>query len=150
MHGRTSPHTLSHGLFCETRYNGKRLDRAILTAIFRDNHLKSEFSGNLKAGVTDIDLINSLHPTPAVGGDPWEVVSELISSYEPFHRGWYAGLVGYIGEDSADFSVALRSGLIYNNTLSLYAGVGVVDGSKPDKEWEEGNWKIKNYEEIFA
>lgn len=113
-------------------------------------HLKSLFTGYLKADVTDIDIINNLHPTPAVGGSPWAVTSDLFTQFEPFHRGWYAGLVGYIGADSADFSVALRSGLIYNNTLSLYAGVGIVQGSEPEKEWEEGNWKIKNYEEIFT
>ncbi len=113
------------------------------------SHLKTEFEGFLNNDVNEIDIINSLHPTPAVGGDPWNIVSKNISKYESFNRGWYAGIIGYIGNDSADFSVALRSGLIYNNSLSLYVGVGIVEGSKPDKEWDEGNCKIKNYEDIF-
>ncbi len=113
------------------------------------SHLKTEFIGFLNDNVNEIDIINSLHPTPAVGGDPWDIVSKNISKYESFDRGWYAGIIGYIGNDSADFSVALRSGLIYNNSLSLYVGVGIVEGSKPGKEWEEGNCKTKNYEDIF-
>ncbi len=113
------------------------------------SHLKTEFKGSLNDEVKEIDIINSLHPTPAVGGDPWNIVSKNISKFEPFNRGWYAGIIGYIGNETADFSVALRSGLIYNNSLSLYVGVGIVEGSKSDTEWEEGNWKIKNYEDIF-
>lgn len=114
------------------------------------SHLKSDFTGILKENVTDARIIQKLHPTPAVGGAPWEIVSKLIARYELFSRGWYAGLVGYIGDESSDFSVALRSGLIYNETLTLFTGVGIVNGSEPKKEWEEGNWKIKNYEELFT
>jgi len=112
-------------------------------------HIKSEFYGEIKETITDWDIIKALHPTPAVGGTPWNTVANLIYEYEQFFRGWYAGIVGYIGEDNADFSVALRSGLLYNKILSLYTGVGIVRGSHPEREWDEGNWKVKNYEEIL-
>ncbi len=124
-------------------------NREILT-LRESFHIKSEFYGEIKETITDWDIIKALHPTPAVGGTPWSIVANLIYEYEQFFRGWYAGIVGYIGEDSADFSVALRSGLLYNKTLSLYTGVGIVKGSQPEREWDEGNWKVKNYEEIFV
>ena len=68
---------------------------------------------------------------------------------EPFDRGWYAGIVGTIGFDASDFAVALRSALIYNESLSLYAGVGLVEESEADLEWDEGDWKLRNFEELI-
>ena len=33
-----------------------------------------------------------------------------LAELEPFSRGWYAGPVGWIGDDAAEFAVAIRSG----------------------------------------
>lgn len=126
----------------------KRSDKKVLK-LKESFHLKTEFYGNLKKNISDIDIIEKLHPTPAVGGSPKEKVENLIYKKENFSRGWYAGLVGYISDERTDFSVALRSALIYNNKLSLYTGVGLVKDSEADKEWKEGDWKLKNFKEIF-
>jgi len=112
-------------------------------------HLITDFKGELKENISDMDIVEKLHPTPAVGGIPEKIAERLISEKESFSRGWYAGLVGYIGDKRTDFSVALRSALIYNNTVSLYSGVGLVKGSDADREWQEGGWKLRNFEEIF-
>jgi menaquinone-specific isochorismate synthase len=112
-------------------------------------HLVSEFKGMLKEGVSDTEIINELHPTPAVGGSPEKDIERHIYKNEGFSRGWYAGLVGYLSKRQTDFSVALRSALIYNNKLSLYTGVGLIEDSEPVKEWREGSWKMKNFEDIF-
>ena len=70
-------------------------------------------------------LLKGLHPTPAVCGDPPGMAMEFIRNHETygFDRGYYAGPFGYIGKDSADIVVAIRSALVTNyNSCSIYAG----------------------------
>ncbi len=71
-------------------------------------HLVSRLSGTLREDVSDVDLLKGLHPTPAVGGAPRHLALEAINPLEDFDRGWYAGPIGWIGRDSAEFAVALR------------------------------------------
>ena len=59
------------------------------------------------------------------------------------------GPVGYIGKNNAEFAVAIRSGLIHGNQLSLYAGAGIVDGSTAEGEWNEIENKISNFMKVF-
>ena len=62
-------------------------------------------------------LLKGLHPTPAVCGDSPTKALEFIRKYETlggFDRGYYAGPFGYIGNDSADIVVAIRSALVTN------------------------------------
>ena len=61
---------------------------------------------------------------------------------EPFSRGWYAGPVGWISHDAAEFSVAIRSALVNGRFAYLYSGAGLVKGSNPFSEWEEVDQKI--------
>jgi len=105
-------------------------------------HLHTSFSGTLRAGVALADALRWLHPTPAVGGYPTCGVSDLIRATEGFDRGWYAGPVGWIGAGSAEFAVAIRSGVTTGRRLHLYAGNGIVRGSTAAAEWAEMNHKI--------
>jgi menaquinone-specific isochorismate synthase len=43
---------------------------------------------------------------------------------------------------SAEFAVAIRSGLILDNRAYLYAGAGIVPGSLADAEYRECAWKM--------
>jgi len=112
-------------------------------------HLQTLFKGILKDSVSDGDIIKSLHPTPAVGGYPGKESLKYISSLEHFDRGWYAGPVGWVGRHAAEFAVAIRSGLVTGNTLTLFAGSGIVQGSDPIKEWEENETKILSFTKLF-
>jgi menaquinone-specific isochorismate synthase len=112
-------------------------------------HLITHLTGVLKEGVTDNRLIAALHPTPAVGGCPLNEALTAIQRSESFKRGWYAGIIGTVGVNSADFAVGLRSGRIHNHSLSLYSGVGVVEGSIPEMEWQEVETKIVNFMDII-
>ncbi len=112
-------------------------------------HLLTKFEGVLKEKVGDEQIIEALHPTPAVGGCPREAALETIARLEPFHRGWYAGPVGYVGWDRSEFAVAIRSALVNHDTLSLYAGAGIVEGSTAQGEWNEIETKIGNFIEVF-
>ena len=73
-------------------------------------HIMSSFEGTLRDGVGDAELLKTLHPTPAVGGYPTDRAIREIAKLEPFDRGWYAGPVGWVGRDGAEFAVAIRSG----------------------------------------
>ncbi len=108
-------------------------------------HLMSNFEGMLRDGVGDAELLKALHPTPAVGGYPTESALREIEKREPFDRGWYAGPVGWVGRDSAEFAVAIRSGLVQGSTLSVFAGAGIVAGSVPGDEWDELDYKISHF-----
>ena len=108
-------------------------------------HLMSNFEGTLRDGVGDAELLKALHPTPAVGGYPADRALREIEKREPFDRGWYAGPVGWVGRDSAEFAVAIRSGLVDGPTLSVFAGAGIVDGSVPGDEWDELDYKISHF-----
>ena len=108
-------------------------------------HLMTSFRGVLRDGVGDADLVDALHPTPAVGGYPTDLAVRRICETEPFDRGWYAGPVGWVGRDRAEFAVAIRSGLVDGSTLSVFAGAGIVAGSVPGDEWRELDYKISHF-----
>ena len=112
-------------------------------------HLATGFQGYLKDGVKDEDILQSLHPTPAVGGFPKNFALNFIHTREPFGRGWYAGPLGYVGLDRAEFVVGIRSGLVKGKRLSVFAGAGIVRGSNPADEWQEIENKISNFIKII-
>lgn len=116
----------------------------------RFQHLYARVEGILDEFNTDAELLRSLHPTPAVGGVPLEKAFEIITNTEPFDRGWYAGPVGWVGQDSAEFAVAIRSALITGNAVSVYAGAGIVQGSTAPDEWAELENKITPYTSVIA
>lgn len=108
-------------------------------------HLYNRVNGRLSSGVTDADIMGLLHPTPAVGGFPREVALRMLRELEPFERGWYAGPVGWVGKDSAEFCVAIRTGLVHGDRLTVYSGAGIVPGSTAEREWDEIENKLLNF-----
>jgi len=133
------------GLCVDVRADAK----ARLVKLEGGQHLVTNFGGTLRPGVCDDEIIGRLHPTPAVAGCPKEEVLRAIKEIEPFDRGWYAGPVGYVGYDAAEFAVAIRSALVNHDKLSLYAGAGIVEGSTAEGEWREIETKIGNFIEVF-
>jgi len=108
-------------------------------------HLIARLEGTLKESITDRDLLKALPPTPAVAGWPVEASLREIRTHEPFRRGWYAAPVGYLAAQQAEFIVAIRSGLIHDNRLFIYAGAGLVKDSLPQAEWEEIEYKLQGF-----
>ncbi|HEX2181466.1 MAG TPA: chorismate-binding protein, partial [Rubrobacteraceae bacterium] len=113
-------------------------------------HLVSRVHGVLREGVEDAEVLRALHPTPAVGGYPGEGALQEIRTAEPFDRGWYAGPVGWIGADAAEFAVGIRSGLVRGDSLALFSGAGIVEGSEPEAEWAEIEQKIGDFTGMFG
>ena len=116
----------------------------------RGRHLYSRFQGTLHPDVRTMDVLRALHPTPAVGGYPKAEALQAIRQLEKFDRGWYAGPVGWIGPEAAEFAVAIRSGLVQPERLSLFSGAGIVDGSVPEAEWQEIEHKISDFLSVFG
>lgn len=109
------------------------------------HHLRTRFQGELKDNVRDEDIFAVLHPTPAVGGVPREKAFEVIEEMEGFSRGWYSGAIGYVGLEQTEFVVAIRSAMVHDRQMTVYAGAGIVEGSTAKDEWQEIEHKIGNF-----
>ena len=116
-----------------------------LVKLKRIQHLIKRFNCRLDESVTDFDLVDNLHPTAAVGGYPKQDIRTHIYDFENFDRGWYAAPIGWISKESAEFAVAIRSGLVSNDRLHLYSGAGIIADSQPELEWDEIETKISNF-----
>jgi len=107
-------------------------------------HLATPIIAQLAEAHSAIELAGMLHPTPAVGGEPWPGAASTIDDLEQMDRGWYAGPVGWMdATEDGEFCVALRSALLRDREARLFAGVGVVAGSDPAAELEETEVKLQ-------
>lgn len=106
-------------------------------------HLYTPIVGKLANGYTLLDLVERLHPTPAVGGRPREAALAIIRACEKLDRGWYAGPVGWLDAGGeGEFAVALRSALLAGSTATLFAGCGIMADSDPEREYVEADLKL--------
>ena len=113
-------------------------------------HLCVPIHAILNPNTTTKALLETLHPTPAVAGLPKQLALQFIEDHESYPRGWYAGTVGYIDAHKSDFSVAIRSALIAHKSIKLFAGAGLVKGSKARQEWQELDNKIQTILTLLA
>jgi isochorismate synthase EntC len=107
-------------------------------------HLVTLVRGRLREQAGILDLVERLHPTPAVGGAPRELALALLEEEERFDRGWYAGPVGWLDRrGDGEFVVAIRSGVVNGASASLFTGCGIVADSEPGREWDESEVKLR-------
>ncbi len=118
-------------------------------ALPRGRHLHARLRGTLRAGAGPLDVLRALHPTPAVGGAPRGAALRMIRQAEAFDRGWYAGPVGWVEAGAAEFAVGVRSGHVRGRRLDLYAGAGIVEGSRPASEWDEVEQKMADFAAVL-
>ena len=98
----------------------------------------------------DDAILRAFHPTPATCGSPCAAAARFIAVNELFDRGWYAGPVGFVSRDEAEFAVAIRSMLWLGRKTHVYAGAGIVDGSESEREWSELEDKIAGVLHLLA
>lgn len=114
-------------------------------------HLRTVVRGLAKPGTHVLDLVERLHPTPAVAGAPREAALAFLREHEPVDRGWYAGVVGWMdAAGNGDFVVGIRSAFLEETRTLLFAGAGIVAGSNPDAEWDETELKLSMMREAIA
>ena len=96
-------------------------------------------------------LINLLHPTPAVLGYPTSPALSAIQNAESHQRELYSGVVGFqsTSTDEADIFVNLRCGKINKNSMTLFAGGGIMPDSTKENEWNEIQMKFESIKKTF-
>ena len=108
-------------------------------------HLGTRVAGHLATPVSVLELVERLHPTPAVGGTPRAEALEVIAAGEPDPRGYWAGPVGWVdAAGEGEWMIGIRSARLHaeGDAVTLRAGSGIVAGSDPDDEAAETNVKL--------
>jgi isochorismate synthase len=110
-------------------------------------HLGTTVVGRLAdPGTTALELAVALHPTPAVCGTPPDAARALIAELEPFDRGPYAGAVGWQdATGDGEWVVTIRCGVVRDRSLRVFAGAGVVPGSRGVDELAETHAKLRTF-----
>ncbi|TWP22792.1 isochorismate synthase [Apibacter muscae] len=106
-------------------------------------HLVTHFSSQIKNDKSIYELINALHPTPAVCGLPLNLSKKFIDENEGYDRDFYAGFIGVEDVNFKQYFVNLRCGKLFSNGALLYVGGGITAQSIPEKEWLETEMKSK-------
>ncbi len=107
-------------------------------------HLYTAIHGRVRHNARPLQLVDSLHPTPAVGGMPRAAALEWMGETERRRRGWYTGGFGWLGDNrQADLSVLLRCARIRGDRATLYAGAGITRVSDPHRELRETELKFE-------
>jgi para-aminobenzoate synthetase component 1 len=102
------------------------------------HHLVSEVRGQLRDGLTAIDLLKAAFPGGSVTGAPKVRAMEIIAELEPHARGPYCGSIGWIGFDGAmDTNILIRTFTAGGGWLQFPVGGGIVADSIPEAEYEE-------------
>ena len=114
-------------------------------------HLSTQISGTVRSGTHVLDLVDALHPTPAVGGTSRGAAQAFIDRAEGFDRGWYSGGVGWFdAEGDGEFAISLRCGLLEGTRAHVFAGAGIVEDSRPELELNETRLKLRPMLELLA
>ncbi|MCI1190864.1 anthranilate synthase component I [Calidifontimicrobium sp. SYSU G02091] len=107
-------------------------------------HIVSNVEGRLKPGLTALDVLKASFPAGTLSGAPKIRAMEIIDELEPVERGIYGGAVGYLSfAGDMDVAIAIRTGIVKDNTLYVSAGAGVVADSVPELEWRETEAKAR-------
>jgi len=112
-------------------------------------HIVSNVEGILREGadgkpLTSMDVLKATFPAGTLTGAPKVHAMELIDQLEPTKRGLYGGACGYLSfAGDMDVAIAIRTGIVKNNTLYVQAAAGVVADSIPEMEWRETEHKAR-------
>ena len=118
-------------------------EEPVLIKVANIQHLATPLRAQLAEPRSVVELAGALHPTSAVGGEPWPQAAEAIDRLEEMDRGWYAGPIGWMdATEDGELCVALRCALLQGRTARCYAGVGVVGDSDPEAELAETEIKL--------
>jgi anthranilate synthase component I len=107
-------------------------------------HIVSNVEGMLKDGMSSMDVLRATFPAGTLTGAPKVHAMELIDQLEPVKRGVYGGACGYLSfAGDMDVAIAIRTGIIKDDTLYVQAAAGVVADSIPEMEWLETEHKAR-------
>ena len=101
-------------------------------------HLKTDFSCVLKNNEHLGEILQALHPTPAVCGLPKKETYNYILNQEGYDRKYYSGFIGWLDPSGCtDIYVNLRCMELTEKEAIMYAGGGILPSSVCESEWDE-------------
>jgi anthranilate synthase component 1 len=107
-------------------------------------HIVSNVEGLLKDGLSSLDVLRATFPAGTLSGAPKIRAMEVIDELAPVKRGIYGGACGYLSfAGDMDLAIAIRTGIVKDNTLYVQAAAGVVADSVPELEWKETEAKAR-------
>ncbi len=116
----------------------KLTDKMVVERYSHVMHIVSNVTGDLKEGLSAMDVLRATFPAGTVSGAPKIRAMEIIDEFEPVKRGIYSGAVGYLSwNGNMDTAIAIRTAVIKDKHLSIQAGAGIVYDSVPENEWAE-------------
>lgn len=127
-----------------------RTDGPYTTTAARLFHLRTDFMFTLRDSGRVGDLLDVLHPTPAVCGVPKAEARRFILHEESVDRRYYSGFCGPLfPQADTHLFVSLRCMEIHNGSCDLYAGGGILPGSDAESEWAETEAKLETMRNLF-
>lgn len=104
-------------------------------------HLQTIINGTLNSNLKQV--LQILHPTPAVCGVPKKEAKQFILENEKYNREFYTGFLGELSSDNSELYVNLRCMQLNEDKAIVYVGGGITKDSNPENEWEETFNKAK-------
>ena len=83
-------------------------DEPALVKVANIQHLATPVRAQLAEPLSVVELAGALHPTSAVGGEPWSAAEPLVRELEQLDRGWYAAPGRLDGRDRGRRAVRRR------------------------------------------
>ncbi len=115
------------------------------------HHLVSVVQGQLRDGVTAVDVVKAVFPGGSITGAPKIRAMEIIAELEARPRGVYCGAMGYFSFDGAcDFNIGIRTVQVNDGVMRLQGGGGITARSDPHAEYEESLVKVQRIMEAMA
>ena len=113
-------------------------------------HLRSDFTFTLLNNARVGDVLQMLHPTPAVCGLPKQQAYRFIIENEHTPRLYYSGFMGPLDmESSTHIFVSLRCMQMTDSLYRLYAGGGLLKDSIEEQEWQETEAKLETMRRVL-
>ena len=113
-------------------------------------HLRSDFLFSLPDESVVGDLLQALHPTPAVCGLPKQEAFRFIQQNEHHDRSYYSGFMGPLFlNGQTNLFVTLRCMQLFRDGYRLYAGGGLLKDSVEEQEWQETETKLDTIRRLF-
>ncbi|MFT6747822.1 MAG: isochorismate synthase [Glaciecola sp.] len=111
-------------------------------------HLKQLIEFELTQGKL-LDVVNRLHPTPAIGGHPKKAAYSTIKKAEQHDREYYCGYLGEVNSENSRLYVNLRCIKVYDNQIQIFVGGGITTDSQLEDEWTECERKSEGFTSLL-
>lgn len=101
-------------------------------------HLGSTVTARLDSAHNRMDALEALFPAVTASGIPKSAAFDAILRLDECPRGLYSGaVVMFSAAGGLDAALTLRAAYEQDGRTWLRAGAGIIDGSNPDREFEE-------------